>query len=349
MQKDINQNDFENTNANNSAFFQDNFDIAEKNIQDDQLQENTECELGNDDLEEDIDYELDEEEFDEEQYYEIDDDDLDEEMDNDSEEEDFEQQLVDLPNEDIRKIVLDCYKNVDNFYGLYYEHYHSKTFQWTCKGIAICIALALWCFLVPFIIKVDFNIWVLLFVAVWTVMMLVMAFFYPKNHPIHILYYKQNGNPVFLYWDIKNKQYYIINYGQKKKLKYFIQLNEWNKCSSGDIAPKKMYFDQLKGNLKLHQIDRNKQLITCYTKKDRRLKKSGSLMIENDKPVFIECIVYRTGYTSNFVKRKFPCNRRIDFVEFNTNKCINLPKSLIRYCKKKKIEPPEESDFLHLV
>lgn len=362
MKNEFEKYNYENINVgqndiNLTAIDNEDCDLVKKNY-DTKKEENYNIDEDNDIGEQDYDYvdedddtsvedydNIDEyDDINEEDYYNEDSDVIDEDNEEDTEEVAFEQETED----DIRKIVLDCYKNVDNFYGLYYEHYRSPVFQWFIRGIAICIALAVTCLLIPFTLKVDKIIWVALFLAVWTIGLLFFAFFGTKNHPIHLIYYKQYGKPVFLYWDIKCKEYYIVNYGQKKKLKYFIRANVWEKMPGEDIVPKKLYFDQIKGDLHLKKIDENKQQITCYKKEGKKTKKCGNLMIENGKPVFIECIVKRKVYARNSF-RKVICDfkRRIDFVEFNTEKSIEIPKSVFKYCKKKKIDPPDESKHLH--
>lgn len=264
---------------------------------------------------------------------------------------DISENLIDDDkNKNIRRMVLDCKNGIDSFYGLYYSHYFSKTVLTIVRVLAICIALAVCCVLLPFTLKNNDNtILITFFLVFWSIFVVCVPFFVLKNRCMNMIYYKQNGKPVFIYWD---KKYCIINYGQGKKFEYSVKLDSWEKYSEADIAPSDMFFGQIKSDIKLTQSG-NRQRIDCYTREvklNHKCKhKHASLLTQNGTPIFIECFVTRMMPMKRNGLQSVPrrIKRRIDFVELDTDKYCEIPKSLIDFCKKNKIEPPEESKFLH--
>lgn len=246
----------------------------------------------------------------------------------------------------IRKIVRDCQNSIDNFYGLYHTRYISKNVLTLIRVLAICAVVGVCCFLIPLGIKNnDVSLLVIGFLLIWSLFILSAVFFALKNRPMHMIYYKQNDKSIFIYWDNK---YYIINCGHGKKFEYNVKHDFWQKYSENDIAPSSLFFDHIQHDLKLTQID-DRQKIDCYTLDGKRRRRRASLVTKNGKPIFLECFVIRMMPMKRDGLQTVPrrIKRRIDFVELNTDKYFEVPKSLIDFCKKNNINPPEESKFLH--
>lgn len=223
----------------------------------------------------------------------------------------------------------ECYNNIQNFIGIYYPAYKSPTKLWIIRGIAIAIFLVIAFAFIPWIMKSTSNLWIALFLLVWDTAFLIIIITHFKNVRINIFCYFDDGKPMFVYWDKNCKKYFIVNFGQKKKFKFVKKHNVWIK-NNEKLAPDKFYFEKIRGNAKIEKSENNvTNIIVCNNTKNPN-KVTTKLAIKDNMPLYISTE-----------------DRRIDFTEINIDKYIEIPKSFLDFCKKEKITPPEENNFLH--
>lgn len=73
--------------------------------------------------------------------------------------------------------------------------------------------------------------------------------------------------------------------------------------------------------------------------------------MQNDIPLSIE---HRLPRLSDRVEKSYNTInrnivRRIDFIEINKDRFVEIPKSIVAFCEKNNIQPPEENEYLHYV
>ena len=72
--------------------------------------------------------------------------------------------------------------------------------------------------------------------------------------------------------------------------------------------------------------------------------KSASLTLQHNVP---KLLIYWPGYNMAIKKQTLP--QHFEFLEINTNRYAEIPKSFIDFCKEQGIEPLEENEHLHYV
>ena len=72
-------------------------------------------------------------------------------------------------------------------------------------------------------------------------------------------------------------------------------------------------------------------------------QKSARLVIKDDLPYYIEY------FHSSHEQGRSDASERFRFVEINTDRCVEIPKSFLTFCQENGIEPLVENEHLHYV
>lgn len=253
-------------------------------------------------------------------------------------------------NQEIGDFARKCYYKIDSFYGVFYENYQklSKLLCFRVPFTLIWIGVVF--FLCPFVYKESGIFWLVLFPFAVVTFMNVGVYCMFRNKPLQMFYYRIGNKSVAVYWKKKNKNYIIINFGSKKQFKYYIKERIWEECDE-ELSSRKLYFNHLKDNI---SVKKSKKGITTIiarnnTKHPKWITAKLNLT-EDNTPIDIEFSRTVVGYSSRgFNKTEYTCTNRIEFVEINSDRFIEIPKSFVTFCAKNDIDAPEENEFLHYV
>ena len=248
----------------------------------------------------------------------------------------------------INYILDECYDNSENFYGTYYEDYKPI---WLRLLILIPV-LALFVFFV-FIVaplaekatNIKYLRWILTAIisviaigAVTTMLEKPLCFYYIKN----------NGKPICIYWKkLQPKKFIIVDLGHDKSYKYTYSKQCW-RTYEDSLVKDKLLFNKITENSYICDDGKGVTIIKENSWLNPN-KTKIKLTVKNRNPV---CIHYRESLneTSGLLEpleKDTVYNRRINFISFNVDKYIEIPRSFITYCEKEDIEPPQESDLIH--
>lgn len=272
----------------------------------------------------------------------------------------IEDNSLDDKSKEIEKIAKNCYKNIETFYGRFYTDKMSLSTKIFMLSFAVIFTAAVLFLFLPMSFKAQIP-WLvtgffLTISVIFSVVIVKIIFFNVDDN--YMFYYKIGDKVITIYWDKYHKDHIIINFGQGKRFIYDYKRQQWSKYSY-ELVGKNIYFNYITDKLSIkekkdatiiraHNFKRPKNMISSNV--------SAELKLSNDIPIYIKYYLLRTRKNPNFVGRETNptapyevLNLRVEFIEINCKMQIEVPKSLIAYCKKKSIAPPEENEFLRYV
>ncbi len=251
-------------------------------------------------------------------------------------------------NQEIGDFARKCYYTIDSFYGVFYDNYQklSKLLCFRVPFTLIWIGVVF--FLCPFVYKQS-GLWLPLFPFAVVTFMNIGVYCMFRNKPLQMFYYRTGNKSVAVYWK-KNKKYLIVHFGTKQQFKYYFKEQIWEECDE-DLSSRKLYFNHIKDNISVKKSKKGiTTIIARNNKKHPKWITAELNLSENNTPLDIEFSRTVVSYRSNsFSKGEFTSTNRLEFVEINSDRFIEIPKSFVTYCAKNNIEAPEENEFLHYV
>lgn len=232
-----------------------------------------------------------------------------------------------------KKLVIETYNNIDFLFGKYIANYI------TCRGFFYWGYVLMYLSILVF---TGLGIWVSIrwskfffppFIIVAVLIAALVFIMYRKT--FYIYFYKTKDNKTVTIY--KSKYYLVVNFDRQL---YRFFNNKWKKLKmwNPDLGTR-LLFSKMVGKL---AIKNKKDISIIYGYRDcSRMKlNKGVLTSIYHSPVIL------TGAFRNEL-----CGRPqiIKDIEINTNRCAEIPKSFIDFCKEQGIEPLEECEYLHYV
>ncbi len=246
-----------------------------------------------------------------------------------------------------KQIVKDTYKDMKFVYGMHLPNFFSKWSKFPFLLIEllfpigsivwsiICIINKLYLFLPPVIILIGLSIF---------------AHFYSEQEKREVWWFKWKGKTITIYKILNTigRGNIIVYINNKCDWIYNVKTGQWAKNKKFNCMDSRLMFKHLNGFLNMEKKQNGDvEIYACndMSSNDTKSKyKSASLTLANGIP---KLIIHWPGYNMAYRKNEFP--QHFEFLEINTNRYAEIPKSFIDFCKEQGIEPPEECEHLHYV
>ncbi len=242
-----------------------------------------------------------------------------------------------------KQIVKDIYKDLQFVYGKFYPSYFDKWVKFVSWLIQIVILLGS-----GFMLFIAFYTEQYFCVALSIISLLagLITHFYFQQEKREVWWYKWEGKTIVVQ-KILNKLgrgNIIVHMNKSYDWVFKVKQDQWTQNHrSLNVLDNRLMFNRFKGEIFLEK--KNNEQLEIYTYDNKSPKsKSVFLILKNNTPKIIE---YYPGYDVG--KRKSIYNQKFEFLEINTDRYVEIPKSFIDFCKEQGIEPPEECEHLHYV
>lgn len=250
-------------------------------------------------------------------------------------------------SKEAKQIVKDIYKDMKFVYGRYNDSNYAR--QSKIGGYIVETAFLLGSIFV-LALAIMWRIYIIILPAMWLLIGDVIIYLYFKKKFKMVWWYKcgRKTATIYQYDDPFRKGDIIIHVNDNYSWRYNNKNGEWSK-SNRYFMDARLLFKYLNGYLEMNTLENGQtEIYTCNpTSADSNKRtnvKSASLIIENNIPKIIEYWPESSVMGWRLLK-----SQRFEFLEINTNRYAEIPKSFIDFCKEQGIEPLEENEHLHYV
>ncbi len=245
-------------------------------------------------------------------------------------------------SKEAKQIVKDTYANFDFVYGKYYPNGLKGNFE---KFILLPIKILM---LMGSIFGIIFctiinPLYLQAIPFLGMIVMVGIVHYFLQEEVREVWWYKWNGKTVTIYKILnrRGKNNLIVYINKNYDWIYNVNKKEWKANRKYECMDSRLLFKYLTGFLFIDKKEYDEvEVYACnndsiYGGKTSKYK-SCSLTLKRGVPKHI------TKWTSNV-------SERFEFLEVNTSKCAEIPKSFIEFCEQEGIEYPEENEHLHYV
>lgn len=252
-----------------------------------------------------------------------------------------------------KKTVIDTYKNMNTLYGFYNPAATSRGMYIFLYIVLALINLAAIAFTIVLFVRQSKNS---AFVCVITLGFFLITYFALKmirSQKMYVIMFKEEGKNILIYKHEK-KDIYIVYLGKNQIYRY--EDEEWNKITNmegfhGRGIGGRLLFQHLCGELIVKKHKNGIIEIYCRNRAyfEYKIKpkycNSANFFIKDGKP-------WRVDYYPPYFYRgrvRAQQSVRLDFLEINTDRVAEVPKSFLKFCEKEGIEPLQENEHFRYV
>ncbi len=251
-------------------------------------------------------------------------------------------------SKEAKQIVKDTYKDMKFVYGRYFPAVFSKSakfalalvqilfFTFGIAWIILCILYKAYFFIIP-----VFGLYGLA----------IYAHFYAEKEEREVWWFKWKKKTITIYKILNTvgKGNVLIYINNQCDYMYNAKKGQWQKNKKFVCMDSRLMFKHLNGFLHIDKKENNEiEIYACnpdrMSNKTKSKYKSASLTLQNNVP---KLLVYWPDY--DIAAHQWPVPQHFEFLEINTDRYVEIPKSFIDFCKEQGIEPPEECEHLHYV
>lgn len=250
------------------------------------------------------------------------------------------------------EMVRKAYNGMDCMFGTYVPYHVPFMVKLIGRLINTCLtAVLFWAFITAILSSDSIGAKIGCAFAMVPVFAFWVYFFFfamPKKH--YVYFYKHNGKLYTIHYN-KLRRYLAIRLDVNGYYRYNFTKKTWKESEDSRMG-EYMLFSRL--NL---QTGRGTGKPHCNIRKglfDRTIIKNYSYCIHGiyDYSIFVfkNEQLKSIKYTKVLDRSKFKnIEEKLKFIETNKIHCIDIPKSLVEFCKEACLEAPEESEHLHYV
>lgn len=247
-----------------------------------------------------------------------------------------------------RNTVIDTYNNMNSMYGIFLSSHHKYNILFFIVPVILNIAsLAM---LIAMLIKGSESAVFALVIEVGFLFLGYFAIKFAKGKKFYVYMYKEDGKNVIIYKHPK-KDMYVVYLGKNQICLY--EYEEWHEIAFPYHVGGRLLFQYLCGELIVKEHRSGVVEIYCRNRaffefKGRsRYEKSADLLIKNGKPWRIN--YYDEMFPGKYGRSRAQNSEQIEFLEINSERVAQIPKSFLKFCEQAEIEPPKESEYLRYI
>ena len=247
-----------------------------------------------------------------------------------------------------KQIVKDIYKDMKFVYGRYFPAVFSKSakfalalvqilfFTFGIAWIILCILYKAYFFIIPVFVLYG---------------LVVYAHFYAEKEEREVWWFKWKKKTITIYKILNTvgKGNILVYINNQCDYMYNAKNGQWQKNKKFVCMDSRLMFKHLNGFLHIDKKENDEiEIYACnpdiMSNETKSKYKSASLTLQHNVP---KLLIYWPGYNMAIKKQTLP--QHFEFLEINTNRYAEIPKSFIDFCKEQGIEPLEENEHLHYV
>lgn len=265
---------------------------------------------------------------------------------------DLNEKLI-LGDDYAKKTVIDTYKNMNTLYGFFNPAATSLGMDMFLYVVMTLINLAAIAFTIVLFVRQSKNSAFACVITLGFFLFTYLVLKMTRSQKMYVNMFKEDGKNIFIYKHEK-KDIYIVYLGKKQIYRY--EDEEWHKITNmegfdGRGMGGRLLFQHLCGELLVKKHKNGIIEIYCRNRAYFEFKikpkyaVSACFYIKEGKPLHIDY------YPSYFPERRVRSQQsvRLDFLEINTDRVAEVPKSFLKFCEKEGIEPLQENEHLRYV
>ncbi len=247
-----------------------------------------------------------------------------------------------------KQIVKDIYKDMKFVYGRYFPAVFSKLAKFEFLFLQVFFFLGGIAFIALCVLnKIYFlTIFSLVFFG-----FVVFLHFYAEKEEREVWWFKWKKKTITIYKILNTigKGNILVYINNQYNYVYDDKKGQWQKNKKLNCMDSRLMFKHLNGFLHIDKKENDEiEIYACnpdrMSNKTKSKYKSASLTLQNNVPKLLVC-----WPDYDIVAHKWPVPKHFEFLEINTNRYAEIPKSFIDFCKEQGIEPLEENEHLHYV
>ena len=264
-----------------------------------------------------------------------------------------EEFLIDDDNRPQAQMVRKAYDEMDCMFGTYVPHYMSLIKKWGVRFAVTClVAVFYWAFITAMLSTESINASIgLSFAMVALFAFWVFICFFVLSKKYYVYFFKHNGKLYTIHYN-KLHRYLAIRLDVSGYYRYYFTTKTWEESDDSTMGPYLMFprfnlttqfnRDEQSSNIRKGLFNRTIIKNVSY-RRGWRADTISYFIFKNEQLKKIEYIKILLGRNSEDIVEK------LKFIETNKIYCINVPKSLVYFCKECGLEAPEESEHIHYV
>ncbi len=264
-----------------------------------------------------------------------------------------EEFLIDDDNRPQTQMVRKAYDEMDCMFGTYFPYHMSLITKWGVRFAVTClVAVFYWAFITAMLSTESINASIglsLAMVALFAFWVYICFFVLSKKY--YVYFFKHNGKLYTIHYH-KLRRYLAIRLDVHGYYRYYFTTKTWKESDDSTMGPYLMFprfnlttqfnRDEQSSNIRKGLFNRTIIKNVSYLR-GWRADTISYFIFKNEQLKKIEYIKILLGRNSEDIVEK------LKFIETNKIHCINVPKSLVYFCKECGLEAPEESEHIHYV
>ncbi len=264
-----------------------------------------------------------------------------------------EEFLIDDDNQPQTQMVRKAYDEMDCMFGTYFPYHMSLIKKWGVRFAVTClVAVFYWAFITAMLSTESINASIglsLAMVALFAFWVFICFFVLSKKY--YVYFFKHNGKLYTIHYN-KLHRYLAIRLDVSGYYRYYFTTKTWKESDDSTMGPYLMFprfnlttqfnRDEQSSNIRKGLFNRTIIKNVSY-RRGWRADTISYFIFKNEQLKKIEYIKILLGRNSEDIVEK------LKFIETNKIHCINVPKSLVYFCKECGLEAPEESEHIHYV
>lgn len=249
-----------------------------------------------------------------------------------------------------KKTVIDTYKNMDSMYGIFRSS-HSNMLAICIAVLALMNVASLTMLIASLVRKSSSTTIVVAFIIeAGFVFLTYKALKFVIGKKFEIYMYREDGKNIIVYKNVKKD--ICVVYTGKKQI-YLYEYEEWHPIYLPYHVGGRLLFQYLCGQLMVYEHSNGIVEIYCRNRaffefrRGGRYQKSADMLIKNGKPWRIN--YYNETFPDGSGRARSTSSEQIEFVEINTARVAEIPKSFLDFCEKEGIEPLKENEHMRYV
>lgn len=258
-----------------------------------------------------------------------------------------------LGDEYAKKTVIDTYKNINTLYGFFNPAATSLGMDIFLYVVMTLINLAAIAFTIVLFVRQSKNSAFACVITLGFFLLTYLILKMTRSQKMYVNMFKEEGKNILIYKHEK-KDIYIVYLGKNQIYRY--EDEEWHKitareCFDGRSMGGRLLFQHLCGELIVKKHKKGVIEIYCRNRAcfEYKIKpiygNSANFFIKDGKPWRVD--YYPPYYSAGRVRAQQSV--RLDFLEINTDRVAEIPKSFLKFCEKEGIEPLQENEHLRYI
>ncbi len=264
-----------------------------------------------------------------------------------------EEFLIDDDNRPQTQMVRKAYDEMDCMFGTYFPYHMSLIKKWGVRFAVTClVAVFYWAFITAMLSTESINASIglsLAMVALFAFWVFICFFVLSKKY--YVYFFKHNGKLYTIHYN-KLHRYLAIRLDVSGYYRYYFTTKTWKESDDSTMGPYLMFprfnlstqfnRDEQSSNIRKGLFNRTIIKNVSY-RRGWRADTISYFIFKNEQLKKIEYIKILLGRNSEDIVEK------LKFIETNKIHCIDIPKSLVYFCRECGLEAPEESEHIHYV